>query len=48
MTSYADDEKKREALKGAYSGAAWQEKVRNMTPDQVTAVYLRLKSQNKI
>lgn len=48
MTSYSDDEKKREALKSAYPGAAWQEKVKNMTVDQVTAVYLRLKSQNKI
>ena len=48
MSTYKDDEKKREAVKGAYPGAGWHEKVKNMTNDQVTAVYLRLKAQNKI
>lgn len=48
MSTYSDDEKKREALKGAYPGPGWHEKVKNMTPDQVAAVYLRLKNQNKI
>lgn len=43
-------EKKREALKGAYpgSGKQWAEKVDNMTDDQVTAMYLRLKGQGKV
>ena len=39
---------KREALYKAYSGAAWREKVKAMPEDQVVAVYLRLKNQNKI
>lgn len=46
--------KEREAVKGAYRGldgkpsAKWLEKVQKMDDQQVTAVYLRLKSQNKI
>lgn len=40
---------KREALKGAYGGSAsWIQKVNKMSDRQVVAVYLRLKSQNKI
>lgn len=39
---------KRELLKGAYPGDKWAEKVDNMSDSQVTATYLRLKSQNKI
>lgn len=38
----------REALKGAYSGPAWLKRVDKMPESQVTAVYLRLKSQGKI
>lgn len=38
----------REALKGAYSGYKWIQKVKEMSDSQVTAVFLRLKSQNKI
>lgn len=38
----------REALKGAYPGEKWVEKVKNMTDAQVTATYLRLKGQNKV
>lgn len=43
-------EKKREALKGAYpnAGQKWHEKIDNMTDDQVTAMYLRLKNQGKV
>lgn len=43
-----NDLQKREALKGAYPGAKWAERVKNMTTAQVTATYLRLKSQNKV
>jgi hypothetical protein len=39
---------KREALYKAYPGAAWREKVKAMSEDQVVAVYLRLRNQNKI
>lgn len=38
----------REALKGAFSGRKWTTKVTNMSENQVTAVFLRLKSQNKV
>lgn len=41
-------EKKREALKGAYSGRSWQQKVAKMPEAQVTAIYLNLKSQGKV
>lgn len=41
-------QQKREALKGAYSGERWAEKVDKMPPEQVTAMYLRLKSQAKV
>lgn len=39
---------KREMLKKAYPSKAWAKKVEKMSESQVTAVYLRLKSQNKI
>jgi hypothetical protein len=39
---------KREALKGAYDGQKWIDKVNAMSDAQVTATYLRLKSQNKV
>lgn len=39
---------KREELKKAYPSPKWIEKVKKMTDAQVTAVYLRLKQQNKI
>jgi len=41
-------EQKREAIKTAYSSPAWADKVKKMPDNQVTAVFLRLKSQNKI
>lgn len=43
-------EKKREALKGAYpgSGERWHKRVDEMSDDQVTAMYLRLKEQGRI
>jgi hypothetical protein len=44
----SDTEKKRQQVMGAYSGKAWQDKVKAMTEDQVVAIFLRLKSQNKI
>lgn len=39
---------KREALYRAYSSEKWIQKVKQMSDSQVTAIYLRLKSQNKI
>lgn len=39
---------KREALKGAYPGEKWAKKVDGWSDAQVTATYLRLKSQNKV
>lgn len=41
-------EKKREALKGAYPGQKWIDKVEAMSDATVTAVYLRLKGQGKV
>ncbi len=39
---------KRELLKKAYRSKKWADKVDRMPEDQVVAVFLRLKSQNKI
>lgn len=39
---------KRNMVMHAYPGRAWQTKVKNMTDSQIIAVYLRLKSQNKV
>lgn len=39
---------KREALKRVYKSKAWADRVNKMTDDQVVAIYLRLKNQNKI
>lgn len=39
---------KREALKGAYSGKKWADKVDSMSDKQVIAMYLRLKNQGKV
>jgi hypothetical protein len=45
----ADDiSAKREALKGAYQGKKWRDKVAAMSDNQVIAVYLRLQAQKKI
>lgn len=38
----------REALMKVYTGPAWIQKVKKMTEAQVTAIYLRLKSQGKL
>lgn len=43
-----DVKQKREALKGAYPGEKWAEKVDTMSDKQVTATYLRLKGQGKV
>jgi hypothetical protein len=40
--------KEREALKGAYSGEKWIDKVNRMSDAQVVAVYMRLRAQGKI
>ena len=39
---------KREVLKRLYRSDKWARRVDGMTDDQVTAIYLRLKSQGKI
>lgn len=40
---------KREELKKAYPKSEnWHRKVDKMTPDQVTAIYIRLKSEGKL
>lgn len=39
---------KREAVKFAYPSPTWANKVMKMTDSQIIAVYLRLKSQNKV
>lgn len=44
----SDVEKKRQALLGAYPGYKWAEKVKKMSDDQVIAVYMNLKRQNRI
>lgn len=39
----------REQLKKAYPNSkSWAEKVDKMSPSQVTAIYIRLKSQGKL
>lgn len=43
-----DTDKKREALKSAYSGKKWAAKVNKMSEAQVIATYLRLKGQGKV
>lgn len=39
---------KRTAVRQAYYGQKWYDKVDKMTDSQIIAVYLRLKSQNKV
>lgn len=39
---------KRVALSKVYDGPKWAEKVRKMSDQQVVAIYLRLKQQNKL
>lgn len=46
--TYRDTERKREALKRTYPSAQWAKKVNLMPPDQVDAVYIRLRNQNKL
>jgi hypothetical protein len=41
-------EKKREAVREAYSGEKWKDKVDKMSDDQITAIYIRLKTQGKV
>lgn len=38
----------REELKKAYPSDQWAKKVDAMRPDQVTAIYIRLRSQGKL
>lgn len=50
MSTYTETEieQRRAAVRSAYHGTSWVEKVDKMGPEQITAVYLRLKAQNKI
>lgn len=41
-------DQKRDAVRGAYSGDKWKKKVDDMSDDQVTAIYIRLKAQGKV
>jgi len=43
-----NDFEKREALKKLYSSGSWLNKVKNMSEAQVTAIYLRFKSEGKL
>lgn len=38
---------KRAQLMAAYKSPAWADKVKKMSEEQVTAIYLRLKAQGK-
>lgn len=38
----------RQAIKNAYSGKNWAQKVINMSDEQVIAVYFRLLNDNKL
>jgi hypothetical protein len=48
MAAANSTEQKRQALLAAYSGQTWLDKVKKMSDEQVVAIYLRLKKQNKI
>jgi hypothetical protein len=43
-----DVEKARQAVMGAYPSKRWRDKVKEMREDQVIAIYMRLKAQNKL
>lgn len=47
--NFRETERMRKELIAVYNNSAkWAKKVNLMPPDQVTAVYLRFKSQNKV
>lgn len=48
MVSAKETEQQREALKTAYNSAAWSKKVNLMDPQQVLAIYLKFKREQKI
>lgn len=41
-------QQRREELKNVYQGIKWREKVDRMTDGQVSAIWFRLKQQNKL
>jgi len=43
-----NSDKKREAVKAAFPGQKWQQKVAKMTVSQLTAIYLNLQQQGKV
>jgi hypothetical protein len=44
----SEADKYREELKKAYPSKQWAAKVDAMRPDQVTAIYIRLRSEGKL
>lgn len=42
------DEQKRQAIRKAYDSDDWRKKVDRMGWDQIHAIYLRFKSQNRL
>lgn len=48
MASQRDIESKRQNLIAVYSGSAWKDKVKKMSPLQVVAIHQRLVAQGKI
>lgn len=44
-----NDEQKRAAVLAVYpNSVTWKHRVREMTPEQVTAIYLRFKTEGKL
>jgi hypothetical protein len=49
MPSGAETAEMRKAVMAVYkSSITWQHRVREMTPEQVTAIYLRFKKEEKL
>jgi hypothetical protein len=44
----ASDDQKKDQVRNAYPGKWWKDKVDHMRPDQITAIYLRLKARGKV
>lgn len=43
-----DENQQREAIKTVYSSQSWRDKVDAMSPEQITAVYLRFVREGKL
>lgn len=45
----AEEQRRRQEVKDAYSGSTtWAERVDKMSPKQLTAIYLKLKSEGRV